>query len=57
MKESEMADIAEFIERVVINRDSVEKVKEDVAEFRKDYQRVHYCFENTAEAYKYVKIR
>jgi glycine hydroxymethyltransferase len=57
MKESEMKEIAEFIKRVVIGKDDVEKVKSDVAEFRKDYQKVHYCFENTTEAYNYIKIR
>jgi glycine hydroxymethyltransferase len=57
MKENDMKDIAEFIKRVVIDKDSVEKVKEDVAAFRKDYQKVHYCFENATEAYKYIKIR
>ena len=33
------------------------KVKEDVMAFRRDYQKVHYCFENATEAYKYIKIR
>jgi glycine hydroxymethyltransferase len=57
MKESEMIEIAEFIKRVVISKDSVEKVKADIAEFRKSYQKVHYCFENATEAYKYIRIR
>jgi len=57
MKENEMKEIAEFVKRVVIDKENVEKVKADVAEFRKDYQKVHYCFENATEAYKYVKIR
>lgn len=57
MKENEMKEIAEFVKRVVINRESVDKVKADVAEFRKNYQKVHYCFENATEAYKYIKIR
>jgi glycine hydroxymethyltransferase len=57
MKESEMPEIAEFIKRVVIDKEDLAKVKRDVAEFRKDYQKVHYCFENTTEAYKYIKIR
>lgn len=57
MKEAEMVEIAEFIKRVVINKEDVEKVKKDVIEFRKNYQKVHYCFENATEAYKYVKIR
>jgi glycine hydroxymethyltransferase len=57
MKESEMAEIAEFVRRVIIDKESMDKVGVDVAEFRKDYQKVHYCFENATEAYKYVRIR
>jgi glycine hydroxymethyltransferase len=57
MKEAEMAEIAEFIKRVIIDKESLEKVRADIAEFRKNYQRVHYCFENATEAYKYIKIR
>ena len=57
MKENEMKEIAEFVKRVVIDKESVDKVKADVTEFRKDYQRVHYCFENATEAYRYIKIR
>jgi glycine hydroxymethyltransferase len=57
MKENEMKEIAEFIKQVVIDKENVEKVKAAVGEFRKDYQKVHYCFENSTEAYKYIKIR
>ena len=57
MKESEMTEIAEFIKRVIINKEDAERVKRDVAEFRKNYQKVHYCFENATDAYKYTKIR
>ena len=57
MHESEMAEIAEFMKRVVIEKKDVERVKKDVAEFRKDFQRVHYCFEDATEAYDYIKIR
>jgi glycine hydroxymethyltransferase len=57
MKESEMEQIAEFIKRVVIDKQPTSKIKEEVKEFRKDYQKVHYCFENATEAYRYIKIR
>jgi len=57
MKESEMEEIAEFIKRVIIDKEHAEQVKSDVREFRKDYQKVHYCFENATEAYQYVKVR
>ncbi|UCC33485.1 MAG: serine hydroxymethyltransferase [Candidatus Bathyarchaeota archaeon] len=57
MRESQMAEVAEFMKRVIIDKEDVDKVKDDVAEFRKDYQKVHYCFEDAAEAYEYIKIR
>jgi glycine hydroxymethyltransferase len=57
MRETEMVEVAEFIKRVIIDKENPEKVKKDVIEFRKDYQKVHYCFENAVEAYKYIKIR
>jgi len=57
MRESEMEEIAEFIKRVIIDKEDADKVKNDITEFRKDYQKVHYCFENATEAYQYVRIR
>jgi glycine hydroxymethyltransferase len=57
MKETEMVEIAEFIKRVVIDKENPETVKKDVADFRRDFQKVHYCFENAVEAYKYMKLR
>ncbi len=57
MKEQDMREIAQFIKRVVIDKEDLVKVKNDVVEFKKNYQKVHYCFEDTAEAYKYMKLR
>jgi glycine hydroxymethyltransferase len=57
MKEPQMAEIAEFIERIVIDKESVEQVRKDVIEFRRDFQQVHYCFEEAAEAYRYLRMR
>ncbi len=57
MKEAQMAEIAEYIKRVIIVKEPLEEVRANVAEFRNNYQKVHYCFENTTEAYKYIKIR
>ena len=57
MKESEMTEIAKFIKRVIMDKEPPDKVKADVMAFRRDYQKVHYCFENATEAYKYAKIR
>ena len=57
MSESEMVDIAELIARVVVKRESPEKVAADVAEFRKDYNRVKYAFDSTRDAYEYIRLR
>lgn len=57
MKEGEMKGIAEFIRRVIIDGEEPRRVAGEVAEFRRGYQRVHYCFESMTEAYEYVKIR
>jgi glycine hydroxymethyltransferase len=52
-----MSVIADFAKRAIIGKEPLEKVRADVTEFRKDYQKVHYCFENSTDAYKYIKIR
>ena len=57
MKRSQMAEIAQFIKRVVVDKEPPEKVKSEVALFRKDFQKVHYAFETARSAYEYIKIR
>jgi glycine hydroxymethyltransferase len=57
MKRSHMSEVAEFIKKVIIDKQDPKKVKEDVAAFRKDFQEVHYCFETARNAYEYIKIR
>lgn len=57
MKESEMVEVAELIKRIVIDKQNPKKVKADVVEFRKDFQKVHYCFESAKKAYEYIKVR
>lgn len=57
MKEGEMAEIAELMKRVIVNSEAPEKVKADVVDFRKDFQKVHYCFEDAGKAYEYIRIR
>jgi len=57
MREEDMDDIAEFIERVMVDREDPSRVKRDVAEFRRGFQKIHYCFETMREAYEYLKIR
>jgi glycine hydroxymethyltransferase len=57
MRESDMETIADFIKRVVIDKKSSTQVKQDVTDFRKDFQQIHFCFENATQAYKYIKLR
>ncbi len=57
MGESEMRQIAEFIADVVVRGKEPSKVAEEVAEFRKNYRKVRYCFECATGAYDYIRIR
>ncbi len=55
MGESEMEHIATLIARVV-RGESTEKVKQEVAELRREFNRVHYSFDCDASAYGYVEF-
>jgi len=57
MRENEMVEIADFIKSVIIDGKDPKAIREKVAEFRRSFQRVHYCFDNALEAYEYVKLR
>ncbi len=56
MKESDMKEIALFIKRVVIGKEEPSKVSHDVVDFRKEFQKVHYAFDNSLGAYEYVEL-
>jgi glycine hydroxymethyltransferase len=57
MGKNNMSEVASLIKRVVINKEDPMNVKKDVAELRKNFQDVHYCFESATKAYEYIKIR
>jgi len=57
MGREEMAEIARFMRRVVFDGEEPKKVARDVAEFRRQYQKVHYAFDTTRDAYEYLKLR
>ena len=57
MRESEMIEIAEFMKRVVVNNEAVEKVRSDVEEFRRGFQKVHFAFDTARDAYDYIRLR
>ena len=56
MKESEMKEIANFIKKVVVEKKDPALVAKDVAEFRKQYQKVQYAFDNAVGAYEYISL-
>lgn len=57
MKSAEMKEIAGYIKNIVIEKKDPKKLAAKVKSFRKDYQKVHYCFDNKLGAYEYVKLR
>jgi glycine hydroxymethyltransferase len=56
MKESEMEEIANFIKRVVIDKQDPILIANDVTDFRKQFQKIHYAFDNAVGAYEYIDI-
>jgi glycine hydroxymethyltransferase len=56
MGKSEMKDIAEFFKKLIIEKKDPKKVKNEVAEFRKDFQEIKYCFQPQNKAYEYLKF-
>jgi glycine hydroxymethyltransferase len=56
MKESEMKEIANFIKRVIVEKQDPDIVRNDVAEFRKQFQKVYYAFDNAVGAYEYISL-
>ncbi len=53
MKESEMEQIAEFYQRVILKKENPKNIKADIRNFRKDYQTLHYCFKEGFRGYDY----
>jgi len=56
MKEKEMEQIAEFMKRLIVDKESPDKVRPDVVEFKKDFQKVLFCFHEGKNPYEYHKL-
>ncbi len=56
MKESEMKEIANFIKRVVVDKQEPGQVARDVEEFKKQYRVVQYAFDSAVKAYEYISL-
>jgi glycine hydroxymethyltransferase len=51
-----MEEIANFIKRVVIDEQDPILIVNDVTDFRKQFQIIHYAFDNAVGAYEYIDI-
>jgi glycine hydroxymethyltransferase len=56
MKEKDMAEIAEFFRRIVLKKEDPKKVGADVREFKKNFMKIYYCFNEGTPAYDYLHI-
>jgi glycine hydroxymethyltransferase len=56
MKENEMKEIADFIKRVVIDKQDPSRVGQEVSNFRIQFKKVHYAFDNSVSAYEYKSL-
>ena len=57
MKKEQMQQIALFIKQVVVDKKDPKRLRSTIKAFRKDYQKVKFCFNNSLDAYEYVKLR
>ena len=44
MREREMKKVAHFLKRIILDKEASEKVKKEVIKFRKNFQKIKYCF-------------
>jgi len=56
MSKSEMVDIADFFKKLLIEKKDPKNVRNEVAEFKKDFQEIEYCFQPGSKAYEYLKF-
>lgn len=56
MKEDEMSNIANFIKRVVIEKEDPLRIREEVRRFKEGFKKVYYTFDNEKGAYEYIQL-
>ncbi|MBT7824826.1 MAG: serine hydroxymethyltransferase [Thaumarchaeota archaeon] len=57
MKESEMKEIASLLKQDVVDKKDAGEIAVHVKEFKTDFKKTQYCFDNKLGAYEYVKLR
>ncbi|MFH1101211.1 MAG: serine hydroxymethyltransferase [Methanobacteriota archaeon] len=53
MKEQEMDEVARFYTRVLLKNENLKKIREEIKQFRADYQELHFCFKEGFRGYDY----
>lgn len=56
MKQQEMVDVATFFARTLLKHENSKKIREDIQEFRKDFQELCFCFTKSYRGYDYHKL-
>jgi glycine hydroxymethyltransferase len=56
MKENEMDRIAEFFEKILLKKESKLKIRNNIKDFRKEYQEIKYCFNEKFRGYDYHNL-
>ncbi len=51
-----MTDVAGLLARVVKDKEPPEEVKRDVMALKRDYNTIHYCYQEGTEAYRLWKL-
>ena len=52
-----MIEIANFITRIIIKNEDINNVKNDVINFRKEFQNIKYTFNKNQNAHEYFNLR
>jgi glycine hydroxymethyltransferase len=51
-----MNEFADFIKRVVIDKQDPSRIGQEVSDFRIQFKKVHYAFDNSLGAYEYKNL-
>jgi glycine hydroxymethyltransferase len=54
---SEMVEVADLMKKIIVDNAEPRSVAKEVADLRKDFQKVRYCFSSETDAYAHIKIR
>ena len=52
-----MKEIASLLKQVVVDKKDAGEIAAHVKEFKTDFKKTQYCFDNKLGAYEYVKLR